>query len=98
LDADLFRYGHFNADFFRFIGIFSNMDEEKFGSAANSLKGAFGVMEKFPSAIQTRGISMSDAGEKFEKEVRDNIDQLKKAAGKWAWKIRFKLNIPAAVC
>ncbi len=78
--------------FFVLLVSFSNMDETKFGSAANSLKGAFGVMEKFPSAIQTRGISMSDAGEKFEKEVRDNIDQLKKAAGKMGMEDQIQIK------
>lgn len=78
--------------FFVLLVSFSNMDEAKFGSAANSLKGAFGVMKNFPSALQTRGISMSDAGEKFEKEVRENLDQLKKTAGKMGMEDQIQIK------
>jgi len=78
--------------FFVLLVSFSNMDEVKFGAAANSLKGALGVMKNYPSPVQTRSISLSEAGEKFEKEVRENIGQLQEAAQKMGMEDQIQIK------
>ena len=63
--------------FFVLMISFSNLDEVKFAMAANSLKGALGVMRRYPSVRNNLGI---DNNVREQQGVYDSVREIEKKA------------------
>lgn len=62
--------------FFVLLVAFSNMDQIKFAMAANSLKGALGVMKRYPSQLNNLAIEVTSSQADQRKGIYESVFEL----------------------